>query len=293
MTATPQISKNPYYPTWSFALFGPCALGYSVLSHLYFYCCVPRHEEKLTAKEPKASRPVVLITGCNTGIGVAAARTLILDHACEVIFACRSESSARAAMQQIEQEQSATSQGLAVFVAPLDLSSFASVRSFVQRLQQVYQGRTIDVLVNNAGRNTGGPSLHDKIVTLSTNQKEEDAAPTVEHAQEEPLCVLFQTNFLGHYLLTAELLRTGLLSATSPDTRIVNLSSVMHHFVGNDISSISQLQSFAFWYNEVAPHATKPYSTYNLSKLAAILFTVELRKRYPHLQAIAVNPGAV
>jgi NAD(P)-dependent dehydrogenase (short-subunit alcohol dehydrogenase family) len=293
------VVTNPYYSASAFTLISSCALGYGVISQFCFrnyWKAVKKQNDNVLAAagDESTSKRVVIITGSNTGIGFAAARELILRYQCEVIFACRSEKSAVEAIQQIESERSKGQNGRGVFIAPLDLSSFASVRSFVEQLQRVCAGRKIDILVNNAGRNTGGPSPHDSVIRLLSSETDDESTPIVDRQSqhEEPLCVMFQTNFLGHFLLTSELLRTGLL-ADSPGTRIINLSSVMHHVVASDASPIEQLQSFEFWYNGVAPSAAKPRSTYSLSKLAAILFTMELRRRYPNIQSIAVNPGTV
>jgi len=140
------------------------------------------------------------------------------------------------------------------------------VRAFCRRISQQY--KEIAVLVNNAGRNTSG----------------------VSQEGDHKLDLLFQSNFLGHFLLTAELL--PLLLKSSSTARIVNLSSVMHHFCAGS----GDLTSVDTW-KQPAWATTATQNTYSLSKLAAVLFTGELNRRYGSthhkIQSIAVNPGAV
>jgi NAD(P)-dependent dehydrogenase (short-subunit alcohol dehydrogenase family) len=178
-----------------------------------------------------------------------------------VILATRSRDKGEQAAARIRSKG-----GNAMFVHPLDLSSFESVREFARVIRERYP--TIHCLVNNAGINT--PGL----------------------ISEDHLDLLFQSNFLGHYLLTAEL--WDVLDKNNR-ARIINVSSVMHHFCGNfDIENID------FWKRVASPidsnkqHGVTKHYTYSLSKLAAILFSMELNQRYgDQVRSIAVNPGAV
>lgn len=220
-----------------------------------------------------------------------------------VILACRSRDKAVQAASRINADQppppppllhaASTGQnrrrcrGQAIVLAqPLDLSSFASVRAFAAAVKERYTH--IDILINNAGRNTSG--------------KSDD---TSKHNDGQPLDLLFQSNFLGHYLLTAELM--DVLVAQPPHhptgARIIQLASVMHHFAAASISCSSSgttttmdVTRVSDWTACALAHE-QPTDTYSLSKLAAILFTLALQQRYGTKQhgitAIAVNPGAV
>ena len=209
----------------------------------------------------------------------------------DVILACRSRQKGEEAAHKINTNCSfkscRSSTGRALFLHPLDLSSLSSVRQFVQVFSQTHD--TLHILINNAGINTTGTSPHDSF----------------------DLC--FQTNYLGHYLLT-RLLTPYLFRANNNNNnnnnnninnkaeagRVVNLSSVTHHFVrpdetriinGNEIQS--QTMNHDWWKGCATPGVST--NTYKESKLASILFTHELNKRYSKngLRAVTVNPGAV
>ncbi|CAN0261105.1 unnamed protein product, partial [Phaeothamnion confervicola] len=112
---------------------------------------------------------------------------------------------------------------------------------------------------------------------------------------------LFAVNFLGHFRLTLRLLDLLEASAAAAAAatgggggsgggvsgRIVNLASVMHRFgtTAWETSATGNKVGGAF------------SSSYSDSKLAMVLFTQELRRRFRTkgslATAIAVNPGAV
>jgi NAD(P)-dependent dehydrogenase (short-subunit alcohol dehydrogenase family) len=200
---------------------------------------------------------VAIVTGSNTGIGFETAKALV-ERGYLVVMACRSKDNALVAIQAIEQSVP-DAPGKAVFYGTLDLSSFKSVREFSDIIRSRFA--QISLLVNNAGRNTSGRS-------------------------EKDFDLLFQTNYLGHFLLTQQLL-PNLLAAEKP--RVINLSSVMHHFCHTN-----EAHDAEYW-NNMARFGRSDGSSYSASKLAAILFTLELNCRYRHLglRSIAVNPGAV
>lgn len=282
------ISSSPYYAAFTFPFLSCLAIIYSVTSNLYVRLMLPqrsgggggasiRHAiSSSTTSTPAAGRQhakVAIVTGSNTGIGYETARALVCDHGYTVILACRSMDKARTAADRIHNSMpkavagSAAGQGQAVVVVPLDLSSFASIKAFTDAVKSQYT--SIHVLVNNAGRNTSGPSSPDCSGTLD---------------------LMFQSNFLGHFALTSQLIGIMTTDKDDSEARIVNLSSVMHHYcrVSEDLND-SQ-----FWC-DVATGKHCHTSGYSLSKLAAVLFTLELNKRYANnkIRSIAVNPGCV
>ncbi|GAX24051.1 hypothetical protein FisN_26Lh121 [Fistulifera solaris] len=205
----------------------------------------PPTKMPLTTSIP--AKGLAIVTGANTGIGFEAARALAREY--QVILACRSLEKGQAAVQAIVHEFPQAR----VRAMPLDLTKRESIRSFAQSFNQ----DSIAILINNAGRNTDPPSEHNNI--------------------------LFQTNFVGHFDLTQQL-----MPAFQANARLVQVSSVMHHFAPYE----EQWTDPQFW-KQVAG-ASPMRDRYSLSKLAAILFSVQLNRLYGHhLRSIALNPGAV
>ena len=245
---------SPYYSKASWGTFSAIAALYSIVSHAALGCLRPFGvgvQNALPNMSQSDETRIAIVTGSNTGIGLETTRALV-DRGYTVIMACRSRDKAMAAIQGISADS-----GKAIFVHPLDLSSFESVKSFANAVADKFDH--VDLLINNAGRNTSGPG-------------------------EDGLDLCFQTNFLGHFVLTQHLIP---LLLKAKKGRIVNLASVMHHYCRD-----AQVHDFEYWKN-CARYGSQPESTYSPSKLAALLFTVALRSRYPELSSIAANPGSV
>ncbi len=140
---------------------------------------------------------VALVTGANSGIGLATARALARGGA-KVVLACRNEASAAGAAAQITRE----TPDAAVEVELVDIGTQSSVRASARALAARFP--RIDVLVNNAG-------------TWSEYRRE--SADGIEQT--------WATNQLGPFALTA-LLVPQLLAAGS-GARIVNVASGLAH----------------------------------------------------------------
>ena len=152
-----------------------------------------------------------LVTGGNTGIGLATATALARGGG-RVYIACRSARRGAAAVTEIK----AASGSDSVALLPLDLASLASVRdcatSFLARDEPLH------VLVNNAG--VGG-------------QRGLTADGFELH---------FGVNHLGHFALTMLLLDR---LADSGGARVVNVSSDSHYSArGIDFDAVKQRTSF-------------------------------------------------
>jgi NAD(P)-dependent dehydrogenase (short-subunit alcohol dehydrogenase family) len=105
--------------------------------------------------------------------------------------------------------------------------------------------------------------------------------------------IQFATNHLGHALLIQLLLPTMLATAESgADVRIVNLTSVAYRSApgakGIEFATLKSEQS------HLGP-ITNPskWMRYAQSKLANILYTQELSRRYPSILSVAIHPGYI
>lgn len=133
---------------------------------------------------PDLQGKTYLVTGANSGIGREAAIHLA-RHGAHVIIAGRSRDKTQPVLDQLGDK--------AEFVE-LDLGDLASVR----RCAEALKGRTIDVLINNAGL-AGHRGM-----------------------TKDGFEIQFGTNHLGHYLLTR-------LLADQIKDRVVNVASASHY----------------------------------------------------------------
>jgi len=118
--------------------------------------------------------------------------------------------------------------------------------------------RPLDLLVNNAG-----------VMALPTRELTEDGFERQ-----------FGTNHLGHFALTG-LLVPQLLQTASP--RVVTVSSLAHRNGKMDFDDLQAARTYV------------PWTAYNQSKLANLLFALELDRRAratgSRLRSIPVHPG--
>jgi NAD(P)-dependent dehydrogenase (short-subunit alcohol dehydrogenase family) len=202
-----------------------------------------------------------VVTGANTGIGKQTALCLALLGG-DVVMACRSAEKANVAIADIRKYLDADGGGRVRYM-PLDLNDLKSVKAFASSFRDTI-GR-LDLLVNNAGINSMG----------KTGQMTADGFEQC-----------YGINFLGHFLLTRLLLdclAAGAKESQSP-SRVVNLSSVMHRSVANNVDF--ELQ---------AKQSTG--ANYSVSKLAMICFSREINRlplwKTKNIMAVSCNPGAV
>ncbi|KAG5346722.1 RDH12 dehydrogenase, partial [Acromyrmex charruanus] len=198
----------------------------------------------------------VVITGASDGIGKETARDLYARGA-RVILACRNMEKANKAVEDIKSnppsrfnksEYKNNAGELAIYF--LDLRSLKSVRDCAKNL--LTNEAAIHILVNNAG------------VAAHPNEKTEDGNQTT-----------LQVNHLGHFLLTLLLLPK--MQKSSPNCRIVNVSSFAHFFADIDFDDINLERSYA------------PLKSYAQTKLANILFTKELAHRLKTANIHGIN----
>jgi NAD(P)-dependent dehydrogenase (short-subunit alcohol dehydrogenase family) len=141
-------------------------------------------------------------------------------------------------------------------IAQLNLSSLSAIKEFAD--QMIKKHNKIDILINNAG------------VMLPPASKTDDGFE-----------LQFGTNFIGHYALTGYLY--PLLKQTA-HSRIVTVSSMAYLHGKIDFDNLRSERDY------------EPMREYCQSKLANILFTVELQRRIEAagdtIFSIAAQPGA-
>ncbi|MEO9337152.1 SDR family oxidoreductase [Mesorhizobium sp. SB112] len=141
---------------------------------------------------------------------------------------------------------------------PVDLGDLSSIAAFGTRVAAIRE--KVDVLINNAG-----------VMTPPTRKTTADGFE-----------LQFGTNYLGHFALTAHLLPL-LMRGTMP--RVVTLSSIAVR--GNGVAiNFNDLQ---------AEREYKPMPVYGQSKLACLMFALELQRRSDAagwgIASIAAHPG--
>lgn len=198
----------------------------------------------------RLSGKTVIITGANSGIGKETAKALAIKGA-RVILACRDNLAAIETASEIKK----VTRSKQVVVMTLDLSSFSSVRKFVSDFMN--SEARLDVLINNAA------VLHvPRTMTEDGNE------------------IVFQTNYLGHFLLTMLLLDR--LKACTP-SRIINVSSMGYKDCQIDFDNLKGEKEY------------EPTMIYCHSKLAQIYFTRTLSKKLKDygITVNTVHPGVV
>ncbi|QHP67633.1 SDR family NAD(P)-dependent oxidoreductase [Bradyrhizobium sp. LCT2] len=138
----------------------------------------------------------------------------------------------------------------------LDLASLSSVADFAKRFAA--GNEQLDLLVNNAG-----------VMALPKRQQTEDGFE-----------MQLGTNYLGHYALTARLLPRLRRAKAS---RIVNLSSLAHRSGAINFDDLQGKRSY------------RPWRAYCQSKLAMLMFALELQRRSLAagwgVTSVAAHPG--
>ena len=194
----------------------------------------------------------IIITGGNSGLGLEAAKFIAKKgDNFSIILACRNISKGNSAAEYIRSETLNDN----ITAIALDLASLKSVREFAEKINA-----PVYALDNNAG-----------ISGSSSGQTVDGLDP------------VFQSNHLGHFLLT-----NLLLPKMAADARILNISSDMHNppygtLTWNGTAAIARnaerLENARYFY----------------SKLCNLYFTYELDRRLraegSRITCNALNPG--
>ncbi len=156
---------------------------------------------------------------------------------------------------QSARDQVACTSAVEPELVELDLADCASVRGAAAEVRE-RTGDAVDVLINNAG-----------------------VMATPRRSTRDGFELQLGTNHLGHALLT-----WLLLPALRQDARVVTVSSLAHHRGGLDLSDPNfERRSYS------------PVRSYGQSKLANLLFTLELSRKAEasgrKLTSAAAHPG--
>ncbi|ORY84768.1 hypothetical protein BCR37DRAFT_339613, partial [Protomyces lactucae-debilis] len=204
-------------------------------------------------KIPDQTGKTVIVTGGNTGIGYETALQIAL-HGAKVYIAARSESRAQGAIEKIRAQKPSGS----VEWLKLDLQDLASVQAAAKAFSS--KESKLDVLYNNAG------------IMASPYQLTKDGIESQ-----------FQTNHIGPFLFT-NLLLPKLKQST--DARIVVTSSSAHSMYTANEDSYTSLE-------EVNSQHGSTWTRYGQSKLANVLFAMELANKFPDIKTNACHPGVI
>ena len=200
-----------------------------------------------------------MLTGtANAGLGKEAALQLAKHNPGMIYIGSRSREKGLPAITDIV----AIVPNARLRLLQIDLASLSSVHAAAKEF--LTTSSRLDIMMNNAGIMAVPPQL------------------TVDGYE-----IQFGTSHLGHALLTKLLLPTMLETAKQPgsDVRIITLSSGSHQRAPKEGIQFDHLRS-----------ATNPPTAlirYGQSKLANILYSKELARRYPDITAVAIHPGIV
>ncbi len=193
---------------------------------------------------------VCMVTGANSGIGKVTALDLARMGA-TVVMVCRNKEKGEKAAAEIV----SSTGNKAVHLLIGDMSSQRDVLDVVKKFEDQFD--SLHVLVNNAG---------------GLVPRRELSVDGIEKT--------FAANHMGYFLLTNLLLSKLAKSAPS---RIVNVSSSVHHYAKLDFENLQGEKKYG------------QFQAYSLSKLANVLFTYELARRMngSGVTANCMEPGAV
>ncbi|KAJ3252298.1 hypothetical protein HK103_001643 [Boothiomyces macroporosus] len=217
-------------------------------------------EEVATVFKHRIKGKHVVITGANIGLGKETARVLAKEGAI-ITICCRTVSKGEEAKADILKETADAN----ITVVPLDLSNLKSVKKCAE--DYISTGKPIDILINNAG------------VMACPLTKTADGFETQ-----------FGTNHLGHFYFTELLLPVLEKSGTKDEpSRVVNLAS---------LAAVLFAPKAGILFDDI--NGEKHYNSwerYGQSKLANILYTVELndrmKKEGKHVIAVSLHPGNI
>ena len=204
-----------------------------------------------TADIPNLNGKVAVVTGANGGLGLESAKALAGAGA-HVVMAVRNQEKAGEARDEIL----ATHPDASLEIVELDLSSFENVKAAAEKIAANHP--RVDILINNAGLM---------------------AMP--ERRTADGYEMQFGVNHLGHWLLTAGLLKP-LVAADA--ARVVTVTSTAH-LTGRvvDPDNVNMEGNYSAW------------GAYGRAKLANFHFALGLQREFERhgsqAQSLVAHPG--
>ncbi|KAF2664138.1 retinol dehydrogenase 14 [Microthyrium microscopicum] len=223
-----------------------------------------------TTFEPVRSIPdltgrVYFVTGGTTGLGAGFISFIAAQNPAKIFFSGRNKARAEKLISDVKVISPSTK---VVFIE-CDLSNLSTVQQAAKHF--LSKSDRLDVLMCNAG-----------VMVL-------DPALSVDGYE-----IQFATNHLGHALLIKLLLPAMLKTASqSPDSdvRIINLSSTAYTATpgsGIEFDTLKTTQA------SLGPfYVPSKFMRYGQSKLANLLYPIELARRHPSITSVAVHPGFI
>ncbi len=207
---------------------------------------------------PSLDGKVAIVTGATGGLGYETALGLARRGA-TTILAGRNAGKGAQALSRLQRSLPAARARFEM----LDLGSLASVAHFATAVSAAHEG-VIDILVNNAG-----------VMGMPSREVTEDGF-------ERQIGV----NYLGHFALTARLkdaLCKGGVDKAGGGGRVVNVASLAHRRASLELDDLQLERTYS------------PFKAYGRSKLAMLIFAIELQRRavqnHWNLISLAAHPG--
>lgn len=170
----------------------------------------------------------------------------------EIILPARTWEKASDAIRRIQAEVPSAKLEPAI----LDLASLDSVRSFAGFYGERFPGQSLDLHINNAGVG----ALPKRELTVDGYERQ------------------FATNYLGPFALTARLFPH---LKPQPGTRIVTIASAVVHRAKIDFDNLQSERKYDYL-----------DATYSQSKLADLVFAIELQRRLSAAGSPIISTGA-